>query len=83
MRTLIQRELISSLSSYDALISPVAPKTAWKLGEVIDDPLTMYKNDIMTVNLNLAGEPTYFLSRVRENRWISNIAVVGNDCLSL
>ena len=48
---------MSSLQSYDALISPVAPTAAWKLGEKIDDPLSMYKSDIMTVNLNLAGKP--------------------------
>ena len=56
VRTLIQRELVSSLQKFDALVSPVSPMTAWKLGEVIDDPLTMYKSDVMTVNLNLAGQ---------------------------
>lgn len=47
---------MSSLQSFDALISPVAPTAAWKLGEKIDDPLSMYKSDIMTVNINLAGK---------------------------
>ncbi len=57
VRSLIQKELVSSLESFDALVSPVAPTAAWKLGEKIDDPLSMYKSDIMTVNLNLAGKP--------------------------
>ena len=52
----MQQELITALSHFDALVSPVAPSTAWKFGEVIDDPLSMYKGDIMTVNLNLAGK---------------------------
>lgn len=56
VRTLVQRELVSAMEEFDALVSPVAPSTAWRIGEVIDDPLTMYKGDIMTVNLNLAGE---------------------------
>lgn len=56
VRSLIQKELISTLESFDALISPVAPSVAWKLGEIINDPLAMYKSDIMTVNLNLSGK---------------------------
>lgn len=47
---------MNSLQSFDALVSPVAPTTAWKLGEKDNDPLSMYKSDVMTVNLNLAGK---------------------------
>lgn len=59
VRTLVQQEIIAALSNFDALVSPTAPSTAWKLGEVIDDPLSMYKSDIMTVNLNLAGKTLF------------------------
>jgi aspartyl-tRNA(Asn)/glutamyl-tRNA(Gln) amidotransferase subunit A len=39
------------------LITPVAPTPAFKIGEKIDDPLTMYVSDILTVSPNLAGIP--------------------------
>ena len=53
----MQREMYGALEQYDALVSPVAPSAAWRVGEVTDDPLAQYKGDIMTVNLNLAGLP--------------------------
>jgi aspartyl-tRNA(Asn)/glutamyl-tRNA(Gln) amidotransferase subunit A len=36
---------------------PVSPTTAFKVGEKIDDPLTMYLSDIFTISVNLAGLP--------------------------
>ena len=38
-------------------MTPVAPTTAFKLGEKTDDPLTMYLSDIFTISVNLAGLP--------------------------
>ncbi len=46
----------AALQTHDALISPAAPTTAYRIGEVSAEPLQMYKGDLMTVNLNLAGE---------------------------
>lgn len=57
VRTLVQQALNSALQQYDLLMSPVAPTTAFKIGEKTDDPLAMYKEDLMTVHLNLAGLP--------------------------
>ena len=42
---------------FDMILSPVAPTTAYKIGENIDDPLKMYMGDIFTVSANLAGLP--------------------------
>jgi aspartyl-tRNA(Asn)/glutamyl-tRNA(Gln) amidotransferase subunit A len=39
------------------ILSPVAPTTAYKLGENVDDPIKMYMGDIYTVSVNLAGLP--------------------------
>ena len=39
------------------LASPTCPTTAFKLGEQVDDPLTMYLNDVATIPANLAGIP--------------------------
>jgi len=36
---------------------PVSPTTAFKIGEKVDDPLTMYLSDIYTIAVNLAGVP--------------------------
>jgi len=52
---MVQRELYAALAEWDVLISPAAPTTAYRIGEVKDDPLEMYKGDLMTVNINLAG----------------------------
>ena len=58
VRTIVQQEMQKALSDCDALISPAAPTTAYKLGHVKNDPLEMYKGDIMTINVNLAGKET-------------------------
>ena len=42
---------------YDILISPTSPITAFDIGAMIDDPLTMYQNDICTMPANIAGIP--------------------------
>ena len=41
----------------DVIVSPVAPTPAFKIGEKVDDPLTMYLSDIFTLSANLAGIP--------------------------
>ena len=57
VRTLIREDFARAFASCDVLISPVAPTTAFRLGEQLDDPLQMYLNDIYTASVNLAGIP--------------------------
>lgn len=57
VRTLIRQDFEAAFQKCDLLLSPVAPTTAFRVGEQIDDPLTMYLNDIYTVSVNLAGIP--------------------------
>ena len=57
VRTLIRRDFERAFARCDALLSPVAPTTAFRIGENVDDPLQMYLNDIYTVSVNLAGIP--------------------------
>jgi aspartyl-tRNA(Asn)/glutamyl-tRNA(Gln) amidotransferase subunit A len=57
VRTLIRRDFGDALARCDALVTPVAPTTAFRLGEKTDDPLTMYLSDIFTISVNLAGLP--------------------------
>jgi aspartyl-tRNA(Asn)/glutamyl-tRNA(Gln) amidotransferase subunit A len=61
VRTLIKQELSQALGKYDALLSPAAPTPAYKLGEKKTDPLSMYKGDLCTTNINLAGLPALTL----------------------
>ena len=58
----MQKELTACLAKFDALVSPVAPTAALRIGEVVNDPLSMYKGDLMTVNLNLSGMIPYVTS---------------------
>jgi aspartyl-tRNA(Asn)/glutamyl-tRNA(Gln) amidotransferase subunit A len=57
VRTLVQRDFDAAFGQVDLLVSPSAPTTAFPLGERIDDPLSMYLNDLTTIPANLAGVP--------------------------
>ena len=57
VRTLIMQDFQQAFETCDVILSPVAPTPAFKLGEKIDDPLTMYLSDIFTLSANLAGIP--------------------------
>ncbi|MDN3017370.1 Asp-tRNA(Asn)/Glu-tRNA(Gln) amidotransferase subunit GatA [Paenibacillus sp. BSR1-1] len=56
-RTLIKKDFEDVFEKYDVIVGPTTPTPAFKIGEKIDDPLTMYVNDILTIPLNLAGLP--------------------------
>ncbi|MGG1615158.1 Asp-tRNA(Asn)/Glu-tRNA(Gln) amidotransferase subunit GatA [Paenibacillus sp. NRS-1781] len=57
VRTLIKQDFDRVFEQYDVIIGPTAPTTAFKIGSQVDDPLTMYLNDILTVPVSLAGVP--------------------------
>jgi aspartyl-tRNA(Asn)/glutamyl-tRNA(Gln) amidotransferase subunit A len=57
VRTLIQRDFSNVFSQCDVVATPVAPTTAFSIGEKTTDPLTMYLSDIFTIAVNLAGLP--------------------------
>lgn len=57
VRTLIKQDFEQVFEKYDVILGPTVPTTAFKLGEKVDDPLTMYLNDILTIPVNLAGLP--------------------------
>jgi aspartyl-tRNA(Asn)/glutamyl-tRNA(Gln) amidotransferase subunit A len=56
-RTLLINEFNALFETFDALIGPVAPTPAFKIGENTSDPVKMYLADIMTVPASLAGLP--------------------------
>lgn len=55
IRTLIKNDFARVFEEVDALITPVTPSTAFKLGEKTKDPLAMYLSDVFTVGANIAG----------------------------
>ena len=57
VRTLIKNDFEKVFEDYDVIIGPTTPTPAFKVGEKIDNPLTMYANDILTIPVNLAGVP--------------------------
>jgi aspartyl-tRNA(Asn)/glutamyl-tRNA(Gln) amidotransferase subunit A len=57
VRTLLARDYDQAFARVDALVTPTAPTTAFKLGEKADDPLAMYLADIYTVTADLVGVP--------------------------
>lgn len=61
VRTLIRQDFELALKDTDVLIAPTMPTPAFKLGEKISDPLTLYLADVNTVPINLAGVPSLSL----------------------
>mgnify|MGYP005812669537 CR=1 FL=1 len=57
VRTLLARDFEAAFAKVDAIITPTSPTTAFKLGEKVDDPLSMYLADIFTVTADLVGVP--------------------------
>lgn len=57
VRTLIKQDFAKAFEVCDVILTPVAPTTAFKIGENTDDPLSMYLSDIFTLSINLAGIP--------------------------
>ena len=55
VRTLLTRDFLSAFAEVDAIVAPVTPTPAFKLGEKTDDPVKMYLEDICTVAASLAG----------------------------
>lgn len=56
-KALIKQAFDKAFQKYDLILGPVAPTTAPKLGESLEDPLKMYLGDIYTISVNLAGLP--------------------------
>jgi aspartyl-tRNA(Asn)/glutamyl-tRNA(Gln) amidotransferase subunit A len=57
VRTLIIQAFARAYERFDVLIGATSPGTAFRIGEKVDDPLSMYLNDVCTAPSNLAGHP--------------------------
>jgi len=57
VRTRIAEDFRAAFERFDFVVTPTSPSVAFKLGEKLDDPLSMYLNDYFTVPMSLAGIP--------------------------
>jgi aspartyl-tRNA(Asn)/glutamyl-tRNA(Gln) amidotransferase subunit A len=57
VRALIARDYAQAFQNVDAIVAPVSPFPAFKIGEKVDDPVAMYLSDIYTITGSLAGIP--------------------------
>lgn len=58
VRTLIKEDFAKAFEKVDLIAGPVAPTTAFKIGEKVENPLIMYLSDIYTIPANLIGSPS-------------------------
>ena len=77
VRTLIKQDYDKVFENYDVIIGPTAPTAAFKIGENINDPLTMYANDILTIPINLAGVPAISIPCGFENGLPLGLQIIG------
>ncbi len=79
VRTLIINDFRKAFSKFDVLISPTSPTTAFKIGEKIEDPLTMYLSDICTIPVNLAGLPAISIpAGLSAGKLPIGVQIIGN-----
>ncbi|MFH1433703.1 MAG: Asp-tRNA(Asn)/Glu-tRNA(Gln) amidotransferase subunit GatA, partial [Candidatus Uhrbacteria bacterium] len=57
VRAKIRQDFDDAFDEVDCILTPTSPTVAWKIGEKVDDPLTMYLSDIYTISVNLAALP--------------------------
>jgi aspartyl-tRNA(Asn)/glutamyl-tRNA(Gln) amidotransferase subunit A len=68
VRTLIKSDFENAFQTVDLIASPVTPTTAFRIGEKVDDPLSMYMEDLLTLPASLAGVPGISLPCGRDSQ---------------
>lgn len=77
VRTLIKEDFTKAFEKVDVLMTPTAPTTAFKIGEKIDDPISMYLSDIYTVSANLAGLPAVSIPCGKKGKLPIGLQIIG------
>ena len=79
VRTLIKNEFQNIFKKCDAIVCPTMPTTAFKIGELIDNPLKMYMMNIFTCPINLAGLPALSIPCGFDNKNLPiGFQIIGN-----
>ncbi|WP_257350749.1 Asp-tRNA(Asn)/Glu-tRNA(Gln) amidotransferase subunit GatA [Pseudalkalibacillus decolorationis] len=77
VRTLIKNDFDKVFEKYDVILGPTTPTPAFKIGAKVDDPLTMYANDILTIPVNLAGVPAISIPCGLSNGLPVGLQIIG------
>ncbi len=78
IRRLISEDFKQAFEKVDVIMGPVAPNTAFKIGEKLDDPISMYLSDIYTIAVNLAGLPGMSIPAGAANNLPVGLQLIGN-----
>ncbi len=78
IRRLISEDFKQAFEKVDVIMGPVAPQTAFKIGEKSDDPISMYLSDIYTIAVNLAGLPGMSLPVGTANNMPVGLQIIAN-----
>lgn len=78
IRRLIAQDFTDAFKEVDLILSPTTPTPAFKLGEKVNDPVSMYLSDIYTIPVNLAGLPAISIPAGFINRLPIGLQLVGN-----
>jgi aspartyl-tRNA(Asn)/glutamyl-tRNA(Gln) amidotransferase subunit A len=79
VRTLIKQDFDKAFEKVDVLMGPVSPTPAFKLGEKVDDPVSMYLADIYTVAISLAGLPAISLPCGKVGKLPVGLQIIGRQ----
>lgn len=78
IRHLISEDFKQAFEKVDVIMGPVAPETAFKIGEKSNDPISMYLSDIYTIAINLAGLPAMSVPAGLANKMPVGLQIIGN-----
>ncbi len=79
IRRLVSEDFQNAFDKVDVIMGPVAPDTAFKLGEKTSDPISMLLGDIYTIALNLAGLPGMSVPAGMANNMPVGLQIIGNS----
>jgi|TARA_B100001971_G_C18243012_1_gene572194 aspartyl-tRNA(Asn)/glutamyl-tRNA(Gln) amidotransferase subunit A len=77
VRTLIRQEFSTAFETFDVLVTPTAPTTAFGLGTKIGDPYEMYLSDICTIPINIAGLPAISIPAGLDKKMPVGLQIIG------
>lgn len=78
IRHLIRNDFTQAFEKVDVILSPTSPTPAFKLGEKMNDPISMYLSDIYTIAVNLAGLPGMSIPAGFVNNLPIGMQLIGN-----
>ncbi len=79
IRRLIKNDFIEAFKEVDMIAGPTSPNPAFALGEKVDDPLTMYLEDMYTIAVNLAGVPALSIPAGMADGKPVGLQLIGRD----